>query len=162
MVAGNGPETTMVRPRDLGEAHVIGEAGMAIAVRASVLVGAGDEGPAWGGQLRPYRPLTLTPGRYLLRVCGEDLGAIRVRAVRNSPDRELADFLGEGTPGAALRHLLTAGAAPVAARPPSFPRVAGAVEPTLVGRFLFTVGAALWLIVRVPKRLLARRRRVGM
>lgn len=144
-----------MRLRDLGDAHVIGEAGNAIAVHVAVSFAGDGDGPRWSGRLRPYRPLALTPGRYTLRICGEDIGALAVQTVRHTGDHELADFLGIGAPGEPLRELAAAGGARNAA-PPRFPRVASAVEPTALAKLLAPFAAAFG---RLLARRIARRRR---
>jgi hypothetical protein len=152
----------MARLRDLGDAHVIGEAGAAVAVRAAVLIAETGSGLAWAGELRPYRPLALTPGRYVLRVRGEDHGALHVRSIYARQDYEVAAFMGEGPPDLALQRLALRGGSPGPARRPHFPRVAGAVEPTGLGQAITILRRpAVWLLT-APIRLLGRRRRVGM
>jgi hypothetical protein len=141
-----------MRLRDIGDAHVYSSAGNAIAVRAAVLIEDSDEGSTWGGQLWPYRPLALTPGRYVLRVRGEDLGAITVHRVRVGSEREVAGFTGMHAPGEALRALFLAGGAAQAGPLPRFPRVADDVEPTALAR----LAQALATLLR-PLRLLSRR-----
>ena len=148
----------MARPRELGEAHVIGDAGVAIAVRVSVLLAESAEGPGWAGHLRGYRPLALRSGRYRLRVRGEDVGMLRVRAVRTAVDRETADFLGEGEPSGALRRALAAGDVVASRGGARFPRVAGAEEPTAAGRLLGALGSAARALAWLPARLRSRRR----
>ena len=152
----------MTRLRDLGDAHVIGDGGAAVAVRAAILIAESGSGLAWAGELRPHRPLALRPGRYVLRVRGEDRGVLSVRSVRARQDHEVADFVGEGPPDAALQGLALHGGSPGPVRPPHFPRIATAVEPTGFGRAGSTLARLAFRLVAAPIRLLRRRRRVGM
>jgi hypothetical protein len=152
----------MNRLRDLGDAHVIGEAETAVAVRAAVLIAESATGRIWAGELRPYRPLALTAGRFVLRVRGEDLGVLYVQAVHTRHDREIGDFIGEGEPSAALLQLAARGGSPRAARQPRFPQVAGAVETTALGHVLGAISHTALRLATVPVRLVSRRRRVGM
>ena len=147
-----------MRLRDIGEAAVWSTAGSAVAVRAAVLVTEGTAGPVWGGQLWPYRPLALTPGRYTLRVRGQDLGALTVESVRSEGQREVADFVGEGPPSELLQELAAAGGGARPGREPRFPRVAGEVEPTGLSKALTALVATLWRMLTAPRRAVARRR----
>ena len=146
-----------MRLRDIGDAHVCSAAGVAIAVGVAVLLTESEAGPAWGGQLWPYRPLALTPGRYILRVRGMDIGPITVAAVRATGDREVADFTGDDPPTPLLRRLAEAGGAGRPGRGPSFPRVAGDVEPTPVAAVLAAMTAGLRRTLGLPYRLTSRR-----
>jgi hypothetical protein len=148
----------MTRLRDLGEAHVCSAAGNAIAVRVAVLLTDGESAAGWGGQIRPYRPLALTPGRYTLRIRGEDLGLLTVRSLRPDGDTELADFVGEGAPTERLRGLIEGGGMAYRVHEARFPRVAGEVEPTALAMILGPIGAVLKRLVSVPSRLSGRRR----
>jgi hypothetical protein len=112
-----------VRLSDLGDAALCSAAGDAIGVRAAVLIVEGAEGLRWGGQVWPYRPLALTPGRYTLRVRGEDLGVVTVQAVHVTGNREVGDFAGMGAPSARLRRLAGSGGGAQPGRNPKYPRV---------------------------------------
>ena len=147
-----------MRLRDIGEAAVWSTAGSAVAVRAAVLVTEGAAGPVWGGQLWPYRPLALTPGRYTLRVRGQDLGALIVESVRTDGQREVAEFVGEGQPSDLLQQLAAAGGGARPGREPRFPRVAGEVERTVLSKVLTVLVATLRRIFTAPRRTAVRRR----
>lgn len=149
-----------MRLRDIGDADVCSAAGEAVAVRAAVLVSEGESNVSWGGQLWPYRPLALHPGRYTLRVRGEDVGTLQIQAVHVT-ERGVADFLGEGTPSDALLRLIVAGGAAHPGRSPRFPRVAGEVEPTVLAMLFGSVGGVLRGVLTAPLRLTTRRRSGG-
>ena len=141
-----------MRLRDIGEVAIWSGTGNAVAVRAAILIHTGATGPGWGGQLWPYRPLALTPGRYTLRVRGEDIGMLAVEVVRTEGDREVGDFVGDGAPSRRLLQLVAQSRGVHAGRGLRFPRVAGEVERTSLSKTLSVVGAPL-------RRMLGRRHR---
>jgi hypothetical protein len=141
-----------VRLSDLGDAALCSENGDAIGVRAAVLIAEGTNGVVWGGQVWPYRPLALTPGRYLLRVRGEDLGLLTVRAVHISGDREVGDFTGVGPPSARLRRLAGRGGGAQPGRNPRYPRVARDIDAAPVAALAGSLAAGLRRILRRGSR----------
>lgn len=117
-----------MRLSDLGEVALCSTSGDAIGVRAAVLIVEREDGVAWGGQVWPYRPLALTPGRYTIRVRGEDLGWIIVHEVHIAGEREVGDFSGLGRPSPRLLELVRRGGDAHPGRGPRYPRVARDTE----------------------------------
>lgn len=147
-----------MRLRDIGDADLCGASGVAIACRVAVSIQDDDDGTHWSGQVWPYRPLALTPGRYVLRVRGEDGGQVRVGRSNSGGEREVAPYTGISTPSDLVRALAASGGA--AAEPkngPRFPRVGGDVQPTALAQTLTRVGGVIWAVLSPSRRPKSRR-----
>lgn len=147
-----------MRLRDIGDADLCGASGVAIACRVAASIQDGDDGTRWSGQVWPYRPLALTPGRYVLRVRGEDGGQVRVGASNVTGEHEVAPYTGIGAPSELVRALAASGGA--AAEPkhgPRFPRVGGEVQPTALALILARVGGVIRAVLSPSRRPKSRR-----
>lgn len=146
-----------MRLRNIGEAVVCSPSGNAVSVRAAVLLSETAAGPGWSGEVRPYRPLALAPGRYTLRVRGEDLGALVIQTLHGDGEREVGDFQGVGPPSARLRDVVARGGSG-SGRGTPFPRVAGEVEATQLAKVLTWLAGVARGVVPRPGRTAGRRR----